>query len=53
MIQPALRKSLNVVLPLLVIALIAENIILLQHNDRLKTELPLPSVSDLHRRVPQ
>ena len=52
MIQPALRKSLNVVLPLLVIALIAENIILLQQNHRLKTELPLPSALAVHREEP-
>jgi len=47
-----LRKSLNFVLPLLVVALIAENIILLRQNHRLKTELPLPSALAVHREEP-
>ena len=49
---PALRKSLDVVLPLLVFALIAENLILLRQNQRLKTELPLPSAMAVHREEP-
>lgn len=44
-----LRKSLNFVVPLLVVALIAENMILLRQNHRLKTELPLPSALAVHR----
>lgn len=52
MSHPALRKSLNVVLPLLVLALIAENIILLRQNHRLKTEPPLPSALAVHREEP-
>jgi hypothetical protein len=49
---PILRTSLNVVLPLLVVALIAENIVLLRQNHRLKTELPLPSALEVHRDEP-
>ena len=52
MLHPSLRKSLNFVLPLLVVALIAENIILLRQNHRLKTELPLPSALVVHREEP-
>lgn len=52
MSHPTLRKSLNFLLPLLVIALIAENIILLRQNHRLKTELPLPSALAVHREQP-
>ena len=51
-LHPSLRKSLNFVLPLLVVALIAENIILLRQNHRLKTELPLPSALVVHREEP-
>jgi len=50
--HPNLRTSLNVVLPLLVVALIAENIVLLRQNHRLKTELPLPSALEVHREEP-
>jgi peroxiredoxin len=50
--HPTLRKSLNSVLPLLVVALIAANIILLRQNHRLKTELPLPSALAVHREEP-
>jgi hypothetical protein len=50
--HPALRKSLNFVLPLLAVALIAENIILLRQNHRLKTGLPLPSALIVHREEP-
>jgi hypothetical protein len=50
--HPRLRKSLNFVLPLLVIALIAENVILLRQNHRLKNELPLPSALAVHREEP-
>ena len=52
MSHPTLRKSLNFILPLLVVALIAENIILLRQNHRLKTELPLPSALVVHRQEP-
>lgn len=52
MLSPSLRKSLNFVLPLLVIALMAENIILLRQNHRLKTEPPLPSALIVHRDEP-
>lgn len=52
MSHPNLRTSLNVVLPLLVVALIAENIVLLRQNHRLKTELPLPSAMVVHREEP-
>ena len=52
MFHPNLRTSLNVVLPLLVVALIAENIVLLRQNHRLKTELPLPSALEVHREEP-
>src|SRR4029077_9293948 len=51
-LHPGLRKSLNLVLALLVAALIAENIILLRQNHRLKTELPLPSALAVHREEP-
>src|SRR5216684_3971235 len=50
--RSTLRKSLNSVLPLLVVALIAANIILLRQNHRLKTELPLPSALAVHREEP-
>jgi hypothetical protein len=50
--HPRLRKSLNFVLLLLVIALIAENVILLRQNHRLKNELPLPSALAVHREEP-
>ena len=50
--HPKLRTSLNLVLPLLVVALIAENIVLLRQNHRLKTELPLPSALAVHREEP-
>ena len=50
--HPNLRNSLNFVLPLLVVALIAENIVLLRQNHRLKTELPLPSALEVHREEP-
>jgi hypothetical protein len=49
---PSLRKSLNFALPLLVVALIADNIILMRQNYRLKTELPLPSALIVHREAP-
>ena len=49
---PSLRKCLNFVLPLLVVALIADNIILMRQNYRLKTELPLPSALIVHREAP-
>ena len=52
MFDAGLRKSLNFVLPLLVVALIAEDIILLRQNHRLKTELPLPSALAVHREEP-
>src|SRR5215475_11092401 len=51
-LHPSLRKSLNLVLPVLIAALIAENIILLRQNHRLKTELPLPSALAVHREEP-
>lgn len=47
-----LRKSLNLVLPILVIALIAENIMLLRQNHLLKTESPLPSALTVRREQP-
>jgi hypothetical protein len=50
--EASLRKSLNFVLPLLVVVLIAENIILIRQNHRLKTELPLPSALAVHREEP-
>jgi hypothetical protein len=50
--NPVLRKSLNFVMPLLVVALIAANIILIRQNYRLKTELPLPSALAVHREEP-
>ena len=52
MLHPNLRTSLNFLLLLLVIALIVENIILLRQNDRLKTELPLPSALAVHKEEP-
>lgn len=52
MSHPNLRTSLNVVLPLLVVALIAENMVLVRQNHRLKTELPLPSALIVHREEP-
>lgn len=52
MFHSALHKPMNFVLPLLVIALIAENIVLLRQNHRLKTELPLPSALAVHREEP-
>lgn len=52
MLGPSLRKSLNFALPLLVVALIADNIILMRQNYRLKTELPLPSALIVHREAP-
>lgn len=52
MLHPGLRKSLNLALSLLVLALIAENIILLRQNHRLKTEPPLPSALIVHRDEP-
>ena len=51
-VHPAVRKSLNFALLLLVVALIAENIILLRQNRALKTELPLPSALVVHREGP-
>src|SRR5260370_7115402 len=50
--RSTLRKSLNFVLPLLVVALIAANIFLMRQNHRLKTELPLPSALAVHREEP-
>jgi hypothetical protein len=50
--HPNLRTSLNVVLPLLVVAVIAQNMVLLRQNHRLKTELPLPSALEVHREEP-
>jgi|SRR5579859_387740 len=47
-----LRNSINFILPLLVVALIADNIILMRQNYRLKTELPLPSALIVHREAP-
>ena len=52
MSHPTLRKSLNFVLALLMVALIAENFILIRQNHRLKTELPLPSALAVHREEP-
>ena len=52
MLHPGLRNSLNFILPLLVIALIGENIILSRQNHRLKTELPLPSALAVHKEEP-
>jgi hypothetical protein len=51
-LQPALRKALNFVLSFLVVALVAENIVLIRQNHRLKTELPLPSALVVHREQP-
>src|SRR5260370_17075406 len=50
--RSTLRKSLNFVLPLFVVALIAANIILLRQNHRLNTELPLPSALEVRREEP-
>ena len=52
MFHLTLSKSLNLVLPILVVALIAENIVLMRQNHRLKTELPLPSALIVHREAP-
>ena len=52
MVHPTVRKALNFVLLLLVVALIAENLILLRQNHALKTELPLPSALVVHRENP-
>lgn len=52
MLHPGLRNSLSLILPLLVLALIAENVILLRQNHRLKTELPLPSALTVHKEEP-
>ena len=52
MLSPTLRKSLNFLLPLLVVALIAANIVLIRQNNRLKTQLPLPSALVVHREEP-
>lgn len=52
MLHPGLRKSLNVFLALLVVTLVGENVILLRQNQRLKTELPLPSALAVHRDEP-
>ena len=52
MLHPNLRKSLNLVLALLVVALVAENVILSRQNQRLKTEPPLPSALAVHREEP-
>jgi len=52
MLHPGLRKSLNLALSLLVVALIAENVVLLRQNHRLKTEPPLPSALIVHRDEP-
>jgi hypothetical protein len=51
-LQPALGKALNFVLSFLVVALVAENIVLIRQNHRLKTELPLPSALVVHREQP-
>jgi len=51
-LHPSLRKSLDFVLPLLVIALIGSTILLIRQNQRLKTELPLPSALAVHREEP-
>jgi len=50
--HPRLRKSLSFVLLLLVVALIAEDVVLLRQNHRLKNELPLPSALTVHREEP-
>jgi hypothetical protein len=47
-----LAKSLNVVLPLLVVALMAANLVLLRQNHQLKTQAPLPSALAVHREEP-
>jgi len=46
------RRSQSLVLPLLVVGLIAGNIVLIRQNQRLKTELPLPSALAVHREEP-
>jgi hypothetical protein len=51
-LHPSLRKSLDLVLPVLVIALIGANVLLIRQNQRLKTELPLPSALAVHREEP-
>ena len=51
-LHPTLRKSLNFIVALFVVALIAENVILIRQNHRLKTELPLPSALAVHREEP-
>ena len=52
MSQSTLGKALNIVLPLLLIAVMAENLILLRQNRRLKTQSPLPSALVIHRDEP-
>lgn len=52
MSQSTLGKSLNVVLPLLTIALVAANVILLRQNHQLKTQSPLPSALTVRREEP-
>ncbi|HET9406744.1 MAG TPA: hypothetical protein VFO39_05865 [Candidatus Sulfotelmatobacter sp.] len=52
MAHPALRKSLDLILPLMVVALIAANVVLVRQNHRLKTEPPLPSALAVHREEP-
>lgn len=52
MLHPGLRKSLNFLLALLVVGLIAENIILLRQNQNLKNGLPLPSALTVRRDEP-
>ena len=49
---PGLRKLLNLVLALLVVALIAENVFLLRQNQTLKNGLPMPSALTVHRDEP-
>jgi hypothetical protein len=51
-LSPTLRDSLNFLLALLVVALVAENIVLMRQNNRLKTQLPLPSALIVHREEP-
>lgn len=51
-LNPGVRKSLNVLLALLVVALMVENIILLRENKSLKNGLPLPSALTVHRDEP-
>lgn len=52
MLHPTLRKTVDFVVALLVVALIAENIILIKQNNRLKTEPPLPSALAVNRDEP-